>query len=106
PAYGSNAGPNTSCSTTAITPLTDVSTSAGATTVKNAIDAMVDVGATNVPEGMAWGWRSVSSASPFTEGRQETERGNDKIVIVLTDGENTYSTVSSDPAGNKSTYAA
>ncbi|TIW22105.1 MAG: hypothetical protein E5V65_04665, partial [Mesorhizobium sp.] len=28
------------------------------------------------------------------------------VVIVLTEGENTYSTVSSDTAGNKSTYAA
>ena len=50
--------------------------------------------------------RTVSSAPPFTEGRPETERGNDKVVIVLTDGENTYSTVNPDPAGNKSTYAA
>jgi hypothetical protein len=63
-------------------------------------------GNTNVPEGMAWGWRTVSSTEPFTEGRPETERGNDKVVIVLTDGENTYSALSSDPAGNKSTYAA
>ncbi|TIT05939.1 MAG: hypothetical protein E5W86_29905, partial [Mesorhizobium sp.] len=54
----------------------------------------------------AWGWRTVSSTEPFTEGRLESERGNDKVVIVLTDGENTYSTVSSDPAGNWSTYAA
>ncbi|TGR16406.1 hypothetical protein EN840_34840, partial [Mesorhizobium sp. M8A.F.Ca.ET.197.01.1.1] len=71
-----------------------------------AIDLMQPNGNTNVPEGMAWGWRTVSSTEPFTEGRLESERGNDKVVIVLTDGENTYSTVSSDPAGNKSTYAA
>ncbi|WP_217569955.1 pilus assembly protein [Mesorhizobium sp. GbtcB19] len=122
PAYGSNAGPNTSCSTTAITPLTDVSTSAGATAVKNAIDAMVDVGATNVPEGMAWGWRTLSSTAPFTEGRPETEKGNDKVVIVLTDGANTYYTPTSvtaqsysgsnwnqggnDLAGNKAIYSS
>ncbi|WP_245451870.1 hypothetical protein [Mesorhizobium waimense] len=94
-AYGSNAGPNTSCSTTAITPLTDVSVAEGATAVKTAIDAMVDVGATNVPEGMAWGWRTLSSTAPFTEGRPETERGNDKVLIVLTDGANTYYTPTS-----------
>ena len=35
------------------------------------------------------------------------EKGNDKVVIVLTDGANTYGDLSStDPAGNKSTYAA
>jgi len=110
PAYGTNSGPNTSCSTTAITPLTDVSTAAGATAVKAAIDAMVDVGATNVPEGMAWGWRTLSSTAPFTGGRPETERGNDKILIVLTDGANTYYTPNSlganDLAGAKSTYSA
>lgn len=110
PAYGMDAGPNTSCSTTAITPLTDVSTSTGSTAVKAAIDAMTANGATNVPEGMAWGWRTLSSAAPFTGGRSETEKGNDKIVIVLTDGANTYYTPNSlganDLAGAKSTYSA
>ncbi|TIQ31029.1 MAG: pilus assembly protein [Mesorhizobium sp.] len=122
PAYGMNAGPNASCSTTAITPLTDVSTTTGANTVKTAIDAMVDVGATNVPEGMAWGWRTLSSTAPFTEGRPETNKGNDKVLIVLTDGANTYYTPDSvsaqtysgtnywsggnDLAGNKAIYSA
>ncbi|MGX5831209.1 hypothetical protein [Mesorhizobium sp. 43Arga] len=94
-AYGMDAGPNTSCSTTAITPLTDVSTTAGASAVKTAIDAMAADGATNVPEGMAWGWRTLSSTAPFTEGRPDTERGNDKVLIVLTDGANTYYTPTS-----------
>ena len=109
-AYGMNAGPNTSCSTTAITPLTDVSLTAGATSIKAAIDAMAASGATNVPEGMAWGWRTLSSAAPFTGGRPETEKGNDKVLIVLTDGANTYYTPNSlsanDLAGAKSTYSA
>ena len=48
-------------------------------------------GNTNVPEGMAWGWRTMSSGEPFTDGRPEIEKGNDKVVIVLTDGANTYS---------------
>ncbi|WP_258052441.1 pilus assembly protein [Mesorhizobium sp. INR15] len=95
PASGMNAGPNTSCSTTPITPLTDVSLSAGATTVKSAIDAMADSGATNVPQGMVWGWRTLSSTAPFTGGRPETEKGNDKVLIVLTDGANTYYTPTS-----------
>ncbi|MDX8452748.1 pilus assembly protein [Mesorhizobium sp. VK9D] len=122
PAYGMNEGPNTSCSTTAITPLTDVSTTAGATAVKTAIDAMVAVGATNVPEAMAWGWRTLSSTAPFTEGRPETQKGNDKVLIVLTDGANTYYTPervwaqpysstnykagANDFAGNKATYSS
>ena len=40
---------------------------------------------------MAWGWRVLSSGEPFTEGRADSEKGNDKVVIVLTDGANTYS---------------
>jgi Flp pilus assembly protein TadG len=100
-------GPNYSCTTKAITPLTDVSTEEGLTAVKAAIDEMVPNGNTNVPEGTAWGWRTVSHGEPFPEGRLETEKGNDKVVIVLTDGANTYGDLgSTDPAGNKSTYAA
>ena len=36
----------------------------------------------------------------------KSEKGNDKVVIVLTDGANTYSTPVHDGANNKSTYAA
>ena len=103
-------GPNYSCTTGPVTPLTDVTTEEGLSKVKGAIDAMAPNGATNVPEGIAWGWRVVSSLEPFTGGRPESEKGNDKVVIVLTDGENTYYTPgslgASDPAGNKSTYSA
>ncbi len=103
-------GPNYSCSTGPITPLTDVTVPEGLTTVKNAIDAMQPNGGTSVPSGLAWGWRAVSSAEPFTEGRPDGQKGNDKIVIVLTDGANTYYTPGSlgysDPAGNKSIYSA
>jgi Flp pilus assembly protein TadG len=103
-------GPNASCTTKPITVLTDVSTTAGQTAIKASIDAMSPTGATNVPEGMAWGWRVLSSGVPFTEGRLDTEKGNDKVVIVLTDGQNTYYTPSSlgfsDPANDKSTYSA
>ncbi len=103
-------GPNYSCTTKPITPLTDVSTEAGLATVKTAIDAMQPNGGTNVPEGMAWGWRVVSGGPPFSEGRADSEKGNDKVVIVLTDGQNTYYTPSSlgfsDPADSKAVYSS
>ena len=105
PVLAKGRGPNYSCTTSPITPLTDVTTPEGLAAIKTAIDQMVANGNTNVPEGTAWGWRAVSSGEPFTQGRPESERGNDKVVIVLTDGENTYSVPGSDPAGNKSTYA-
>ncbi len=106
---GPNQGPNAMCSTKPITPLTDVTAAAGLQTIKDAINAMQPLGATDVPEGVAWGWRTVSSGAPFTEGRPERERGNDKVVIVLTDGENTYYTPTSlgynDLATNRSVYS-
>jgi hypothetical protein len=119
---GAGEGPNDSCTTKAITPLTDVTNSAGLATIKTAIDAMIANGATNVPEGMGWGWRTVSGSEPFTQGRPDHAKGNDKVVIVLTDGENTYypptdlaaheysgsnwERGANDLAGNKSTYSA
>ncbi len=107
--YGSSSstGPNASCTTAPITPLTDVTIAAGKKTITDAIDAMQPTGNTNVPEGTAWGWRVVSSNEPFTEGRDNNEKGNDKVVIVLTDGANVYGNQGgTDGAGNKSTYAA
>ena len=107
PVLGKGAGPNYSCTTEPITPLTDVTVPDGLAAINLAIDNMAPNGNTDVPEGMAWGWRTVSSREPFSTGRSETEKGNDKVVIVLTDGANTYGDLSStDPAGNKSTYAA
>ncbi|WP_421913610.1 pilus assembly protein TadG-related protein [Mesorhizobium sp.] len=100
-------GPNSGCTTTPITALQDVTTTAGKKAIVDAINAMAPTGNTNVPEGLAWGWRTVSSTEPFTEGRPETERGNDKVIIVLTDGANTYSSISDGSyAKNRSTYAA
>jgi len=120
--YGLDQGPNASCSTAPVKTLTDVSTTAGVDAVKAAIDAMGPDGATNVPEGMAWGWRLISGGAPFSEGRPDNEKGNDKVVIVLTDGANTYYTPTSivaqsysgtyanwggnDLSGNKSIYSA
>ncbi|TGS35968.1 hypothetical protein EN823_13580, partial [bacterium M00.F.Ca.ET.180.01.1.1] len=103
-------GPNSACTTNPITPLKDVTVTAQKQQLDDAIDAMAPTGNTNVPEGLAWGWRTVSSNEPFTEGRPNSEKGNDKVVIVLTDGANTYYTPSSlgysDPANSKSTYAS
>jgi Flp pilus assembly protein TadG len=98
-------GPNISCTTTAITPLTSSTSKLYA-----AIDAMKPTGNTNVPEGLAWGWRSISASAPFTEGSPDTRKDIDKVVIVLTDGANTYADIGMadgyDVTGNKSTYAA
>lgn len=103
--YGDVANPNSSCDSAPLIPLTNDQRK-----IDNAIDAMVANGATDVPEGIAWGMRTLSSTEPFTEGRSEKEKGNDKIIVLVTDGSNTYYTPESlgysDSAVNKSIYAA
>jgi Flp pilus assembly protein TadG len=98
-------GPNLGCTTQPITPLTSDESD-----LHDAIDKMAATGNTNVPEGLAWGWRTVSHEEPFSEGVSETRKDMNKVVIVLTDGANTYSAISNgannDVAGNESTYAA
>lgn len=96
------------CTTTPITPLEDVTKTAGLNKINAAIDAMSPTGMTNVPEGIAWGWRSISHDAPFTEGRPKTDKGNDKVLIVLTDGANTYSDINNDSyyANLQSQYGA
>jgi len=98
-------GPNAGCTTDAITPLTT-----NKTTVLNAIDDMQADGSTNIPLGVAWGWRALSHGAPFTEGRANGTADNIKIMIVMTDGNNTYYTPSSlnynSSNYNKSTYGS
>lgn len=95
---GSSRGPNLGCTTEPVTALTT-----SKSTIKTAIDGMQANGNTNIQSGVAWGWRTLSPKVPFTGGRDSTDETNRKYMIVLTDGNNTYST-SSTP--NETTYAA
>ncbi|HQR89498.1 MAG TPA: pilus assembly protein [Caulobacter sp.] len=52
---GTNYGPNAGCGITSVLRMTNVRTSAGATTVKNKLDDMVATGNTNVAMGTVWG---------------------------------------------------
>ena len=78
-------GPNSTCATTPITPLTKT-----LKTVTDAIDVMDAQGATNIPHGLAWGWRLLTARPPFTEGRSHDEPDNLKVLVLMTDGNNTY----------------
>jgi hypothetical protein len=84
-------GPNRGCPTP-IVPLTSNRTS-----VISAIRAMTDWsgGGTNQAEGLAWGWRVLSPGAPFTEGRDYGEDDVRKVIVLMSDGENTN--VGSDP---------
>ena len=78
-------GPNFNCTTDAVVPLTTTKA-----TVKTAISNMAADGTTNITAGLMWGWRLLSPGAPYTEGRGYATGDNKKILILMTDGENTY----------------
>lgn len=88
--YFANKGPNFMCEAQAITPLTS-----NYTTVHSAINSMTPMGNTNILEGIAWGWRVLSSRPPFTEGGSEKDTTINKILVLLTDGTNFIGTLNS-----------
>lgn len=98
PSYsGWSWGPNANCPDAGIQPLTDNPAS-----IASEINAMVAEGGTNIHEGAAWGFRILSPTEPFTEGR-EYGNATSKVMILMTDGENTYypSSSSSDMNGTQ-----
>lgn len=87
-------GPNRGCNLEPVIRLTDQFDN-----VKNAVDRMVAVGTTNVPMGMMWGWHAVSPNLPFANGRPYGSERLQKIIILMTDGEN-VNNVANNPAGS------
>ena len=62
------------------------------------VDEMQADGTTNVTIGMSWAWHALTSGTPLTEGAAPAS-DLDKVVVLLTDGDNTenrWSTNSSD----------
>ena len=80
----SSKGPNFACEVQPIMPL---STNFNALRAK--VDSLAAKGNTNILEGAVWGWRTLSSSAPFSEGRPENQIGVEKILVLLTDGTNT-----------------
>ncbi|MBB3950902.1 TadE/TadG family type IV pilus assembly protein [Aureimonas jatrophae] len=78
-------GPNFVCNTQPITPLTKTKS-----TILSSVSGMVASGGTNIMEGLAWGWRTLTSREPFPEGKPARTRDNLKVIVLMTDGENTY----------------
>lgn len=80
-------GPNEDCPA-AILPLTG-----DRTKVEDKVDDLFPNGNTNSANGAVWGWRVLSSKSPFTEGVSETNLDWQKAVVIMTDGQNTIGTL-------------
>jgi Flp pilus assembly protein TadG len=79
-----DAGPNFLCTTKGVLPL-----STDKSTVKARINEMGAKGMTSINEGAAWGWRMLSPGAPFTEGRAYGAEENQKVLVLMTDGQNT-----------------
>jgi Flp pilus assembly protein TadG len=71
---------------TSMLPLASVTSSHG--TLVSKIESMDPTGKTNVTIGLAWAWHALTPNSPLTEGTAPTTE-IDKVIILLTDGENT-----------------
>ena len=70
--------------------------------LRSDIDALNADGNTNIPIGMAWGWNTVSPLGPFADGVAYGTPKYKKIVILMTDGENT---IAQRDTPNDGTYA-
>ncbi|WP_269715277.1 pilus assembly protein TadG-related protein [Caulobacter sp. NIBR2454] len=84
-------GPNAGCGMRPITPLTNEWDD-----LHDAIDDLNASGLTNIPMGLMWGWNLVSPNGPV-QGPQPTRaygaERNTKIIVLMTDGDNTYSRI-------------
>lgn len=82
-------GPNSGCSMQQMQRLTTDFTS-----LKTTVSGLVASGETNIPIGLAWGWHTLSPNAPLADGQAYTALNLTKIVVLMTDGDNTMSTVS------------
>jgi len=80
-------GPNNDCPSNALLPLTD---DKGA--VLGRISTLKADGGTNIHQGTIWGYHALSPTAPLTEA-EDYGGANSKVMIIMTDGENTHSYV-------------
>ena len=78
-------GPEYNCGIAPLTPLTNVEQD-----LRDAVDAMVATGFTNITQGISWGWHVLSPSAPFEEGNDYNDAAWKKYMIVMTDGDNDW----------------
>lgn len=72
--------------------------------LKSEISALVPGGSTNLPEGIAWGFRTLSPKGPFLDGASYADTATAKIMVVLTDGTNAINTFANAAGGSYSSW--
>ncbi|GJD37546.1 hypothetical protein QO012_004577 [Methylobacterium aerolatum] len=95
-------GPNFGCTTRPLQRLTNDKAA-----LKALINAMAPSGSTNIHEGFMWGWRTLSPTSVFADGSAYSSSSNsssaqtiNKIIILMTDGTNSWATNPYSPNGS------
>jgi Mg-chelatase subunit ChlD len=91
-------GPNYNCNAKPLLRLT-----ADTTALHASVNAMAANGNTNLLEGLMWGWRTISPNAPFADAKPYKTADNEKIIILLTDGMNAWSSANNH---NKSVYSS
>ena len=79
-------GPNYGCTTAPLLELTNYKEDV----VVGASTRWSPTASTNIGEGLMWGWRVLSPGAPFAQGRPSNDPHNQKVIVLMTDGENTY----------------
>jgi Flp pilus assembly protein TadG len=93
-------GPNWMCRSRPLTRLTNDKNK-----LLSEIQLMQANGNTNIHEGFMWGWRALSPNSVFADGTSYADKTRVKIIVLMTDGMNTWTTNSSNSVV-KSYYSA
>jgi Flp pilus assembly protein TadG len=95
----STKGPNRYCNSASL-----VRMQTGKTTLQTKISALAANGQTNIHQGFMWGWHTISPNAPFTDGKAYGASNNMKVIVLMTDGENTWNSASN--VVDKSSYSA
>ncbi len=95
-----------------ILPLTNVRSKIDGPSNVGIMDRLTPNGGTNIPNGIIWGWRTISPDAPFTESIGPGETGPNgsefedwqKAVLIMTDGNNDFSDRSTHWGSSPSSY--
>jgi len=96
----SKEGPNQDCPFNDITPLTNTKA-----TILAAIKEMAPQGYTNIHQGAIWGYHMLSPTAPLSEA-QGYDTSTVKVIILMTDGENTVNDYNASSINKATGYMA
>ncbi|MDB5649502.1 MAG: hypothetical protein JWL62_1022 [Hyphomicrobiales bacterium] len=94
--YPGSYGPQYGCTSAPLQRMTSSST-----TLKAKIDGLQAAGNTNIHQGFMWGWRTLSPNLPFADGGAYGAPDLVKIIVLMTDGMNTWSDTNSTVDGSE-----